>query len=91
MSSALWDHVRACLGWGRLGAPQGPRAGRWASLGAGRYSGGHPSSFNLLLASSEFGAAAPKKGNGWEMLLAFVWVCAPQTVILWLFGTQYLI
>lgn len=60
----------------------------WVLVGA---AGVTPAPVTLLLESLDFDATAPEKGNGWDMLLTFVWACAPQTVILWLFWTQYLI
>lgn len=60
----------------------------WVLVGA---AGVTPAPLTLLLESSDFGAAAQRKGNGWDVLLAFVWACAPQTVILWLFWTHSLI
>lgn len=79
-----WDEG----GWGHPRDPVLADGLLWVLVGA---VGVTPAPLTLLLESSDFDAAAPKKGNGWDMLLAFVWVCAPQTVILWLFGTQYLI
>lgn len=75
-------------GWGHPGDPVLAEGLFWVLVGA---EGVTPAPLTPLLESSEFGTAAPKKRNGWDMLLAFVWVCAPPTVILWLFGTQYLI
>lgn len=60
----------------------------WVLVGA---AGVTPAPVTLLLESLDFDATAPEKGNGWDMLLTFVWACAPHTVILWLFWTQYLI
>lgn len=89
VASALWDPVRHGPGWGAGGSP-GTLCWQMGLFGCLWCSEGHPAPLTLLMESSGFGAAAPKEGNGWDMLLAFVWACAPQAAILRLFRTQYL-